>query len=422
MPGGSTRATIWWPPHPPYARSGSGCRIVDADGHSYLDFANNFFSLIHGHAHPAVVDAVREQAVSGLAFGLPSEHDIALAELICARAPGLRHLRFCNSGTEAVMFAIKAARAATGRSMVAKMEGGYHGAYDPVEVSFDSDPTNWGGRIPSSVPYVKGTPAGVLQDTLILPFNDLETTAALVEANAPRLAAVILDPLPSRIGMIPGTPDYLQGMQALCRHHGIMLILDEIVCFRLHHGGAQTLYGLSPDYTTLGKIIGGGQPIGAVAGTEVAMSVFDGTLGRRALLPQGGTFAANPITMVAGIASMRLLDAHAYASLDALGERMRRSLSDGIAAAGLDAQVTGVGSLFRVHPHRRPIRGYRDATPTVAEAGRLKYLFANLLGRGIMLTPNASGAISTPMTAAEIDEAAAAILNGLGETTFGAGR
>ncbi|MCO6416559.1 aspartate aminotransferase family protein [Siccirubricoccus sp. KC 17139] len=416
MPGGSTRVTIWWPPHPPYAASGQGCRITDADGRVLLDFANNFFSLIHGHAHPEIVAAVTAQAARGLAFGLPTELDVALAEEICARAPALQRVRFCNSGTEAVMFAVKAARGATGRSMVAKMEGGYHGAYDPMEVSFDSGPSNWGERIPAAVPYTRGTPASVLDETLVLPFNDWPITEALIEAHAGRLAAVVLDPLPSRVGLVPGTPEYLQGIQALCRRHGIMLILDEVVCFRLHPGGAQTLFGLSPDYTALGKIIGGGQPVGAVAGTAEAMAVFDSTLGHRAIVPHGGTFSANPITMAAGLTSLRLLTPEAHARLDLLGERLRTTLARGFARDGIAAQVTGAGSLFRVHPHTRPIAGYRDALATAAEASWLKEAFGHLLAHGVLTTPNISGALSTPMTVAEIDEAADAIIAALRET------
>jgi glutamate-1-semialdehyde 2,1-aminomutase len=416
MPGGSTRATIWWPPHPPYAVSGSGCRITDADGLAYIDCANNFFSLIHGHAHPGIVAAIQAQAARGIAFGLPTELDVALAEEITARAPQLQRIRFCNSGTEAVMFAVKAARAMTGRPMIAKMEGGYHGAYDAVEVSLDSGPANWGGRIPAAVPYAAGTPRGIVDDTLVLPFNDLETTVELIEAQAARLAAVVVDPVPGRIGMIPGTPAYFAGLQSACRRHGVLLIVDEIVSFRLHPGGAQTLYRLEPDLTTLGKIIGGGQPIGAIAGREEVMAVFDTSRGRRSPVAQGGTFSANPITMAAGLASMRLLTPGEYARLDRLGSRLRERLAVGFERIGLAAQVTGAGSLFRVHPHRRPLSGYRDQVLDAAEAERQKALFGYLLAHGVLTTPSVSGALSTPMGEAEVDEVADTILAGLQAT------
>ncbi len=414
MPGGATRVTIWWPPHPPYAVSGKGCRITDTDGRSFLDFANNFFSLIHGHAHPEIVAAVQTQAAHGMAFGLPTALDVELAEAICGRGvPGLSQIRFCNSGSEAVMFAIKAARAATGRHKVAKMEGGYHGAYDHVEVSYDSGPTTWGDpTAPARNAYTRGTPPGVLADTVVMPFNQLDATLSLLEANASDLAAVVLDPLPSRIGLVPGTPDYLQGVQTACRRLGILLIVDEIICFRLHPKGAQTLFGLQPDFTTLGKIVGGGQPIGAVAGTPEAMAVFDASSGRPEV-PHGGTFSANPITMAAGLASLRLLDAAAYTHLDALGEVLRARVRAAIAAAGVLAQVTGMGSLFRLHLHDRPIRTYRDAYPTGDEAARQSALFGYLLAHGILTTPNVSGALSTPMTEAEVEEFGAVLEAGL---------
>jgi glutamate-1-semialdehyde 2,1-aminomutase len=417
MPGGSARATIWWPPHPPYAASAQGCRITDVDGHEYIDFANNFFSLIHGHAHPEIVAAVQAQAARGLAFSLPAELDVLLAEEIAARAPGLEQVRFCNSGSEAVMFAVKAARAVTRRQKIAKMEGGYHGAYDPVEVSFDSTPANWGHQdAPASVAYAAGTPRSMVDDTLILPFNDLPRTLALIESHAADLAAVVLDPLPSRIGMIPARPDYLAGLEASCRHHGIMLILDEIVCFRLHPGGAQTLFGIRPDFTTLGKVIGGGQPVGAVAGRRDRMAVFDNSISGRAAVPHGGTFSANPITMAAGLASLRLLTPEAHGRLDALGEMLRTRMREAIAVTGIAAQVTGMGSLFRLHMHDRPIHSYRDSHPTQEERARLAELFAYLLDSGILVTPNVSGALSTPMGESEVERFAAVLRAGLAAT------
>jgi glutamate-1-semialdehyde 2,1-aminomutase len=418
MPGGSTRATLSspaWAPHPPYAVSGKGCRVVDADGHEIIDFANNFYSLIHGHAHPEIVAAVQAQAAKGLAFGLPTELDVRLAEIITARAPGLEQIRFCNSGTEAVLFAIKAARAFTGRWKIAKMEGGYHGAYDPIEISLDSEPEDWGdAAAPRSVSNLQAMPQSVRDDTVALPFNDLPVTLALIERHADQLAAVVIDPLPSRIGLIPATTAYLEGLQAACRRFGIMLVVDEIVCFRLHSGGAQTLFGISPDYTALGKIIGGGQPIGAIAGPRDRMAVFDSSEGR-AKMPQGGTFSANPITMAAGIASMTLLTNAEFARLDRLGERLRHGMQAAIKEAGCTAQVTGMGSLFKLHMHDRPIRNYRDAYPSPQEAATLTALFRSFLANGILVTPQVSGALSTPMTDSEIDMFLAVFRSGLAE-------
>jgi glutamate-1-semialdehyde 2,1-aminomutase len=418
MPGGSTRATLSspaWAPHPPYAVSGMGCRVIDADGHEIIDFANNFYSLIHGHAHPEIVAAIQAQAARGLAFGLPTELDVRLAEIITGRVPGLEQIRFCNSGTEAVLFAVNAARAFTGRWKIAKMEGGYHGAYDPVEVSLDSRPEDWGdATAPRSVTNMAATPQAVLDDTVALPFNDLPVTLALIERHADQLAAVVIDPLPSRIGLIPATAEYLEGLQAACRRLGIMLVVDEIVCFRLHPGGAQTLFGMTPDYTALGKIIGGGQPIGAIAGPRDRMAVFDSSKGRP-LMAQGGTFSANPITMAAGIVSMTLLTDAAYARLDHLGEQLRHGMRAAIKKAGCAAQVTGMGSMFKLHMHDRPIRNYRDAYPSTTEAAALTGLFRTFLANGILVTPQVSGALSTPMTEVEIDTFLAVFRSGLSE-------
>ena len=219
---------------------------------------------------------------------------------------------------------------------------------------------------------------------------------------AATLAAWCSTRCPRASGWCRALRAYLQGVQAACRRLGILLILDEIITFRLHPKGAQTLFGLQPDFTTLGKIIGGGQPVGAVAGTPEAMAVFDASQGRP-VVPHGGTFSANPITMAAGLASLRLLDGAAYQRLDRLGDLLRDRSRAAIAAAGVPAQVTGMGSLFRVHLHDRSILTYRDGYPTREETQRMAALFGFLLAHGILTTPNVSGALSTPMTEAEVE-------------------
>ncbi|MGC4023909.1 MAG: aspartate aminotransferase family protein [Mesorhizobium sp.] len=404
MPGGSTRATVYWPPHPPYAVEGKGCRIIDADGNAYLDFSNNFFSVIHGHAHPEIVAAVQKEAAKGMAFGLPTERDLELAEALTARLPAAEQIRFCNSGTEAVMHAIKAARAYTGRHRIAKMEGGYHGSYDPIEVGFDCKPLNWGeASRPNSTAYLPGTPPSLLEDVLVLPFNDLAACEVLIAEHAKTLAAVMLDVLPARIGMIPATAEFATGLQACCRRHGVLLIMDEIVTFRLHHGGAHERFGLRPDVLTLGKVIGGGQPVGAIAGSRDVMQVFDGHKGR-AKVPQGGTFSANPLTMAAGLAAVRLLNEPALADLETLGQRLCAGAANICARAPAPWQITGLGSLFRIHPHTRSIRNFRDSYAQPDEAERLGKLFGFFLAHGVLITPNCAGALCTPMTEADVDE------------------
>lgn len=404
IPGGSMRQATWFAPHPPYASRGEGCWIEDLDGRRILDCANNFFSLIHGHAFPPVVEALRAVIGGGTAFGLPTEHETRLAEAIRNRAPRCEQIRFCNSGTEAVMFAVKAARALTGRPAIAKMEGAYHGAYDHLEVSLASDPSNWDGPDgdPAAVPYARGTPPAVVADTVVLPYADPARCAAILEREGQRLAAIVLDTLTSKAGMVPPPEGTLDAIRTACRRHGIMLICDEVIGFRLAHAGAHTLLGLEPDLIALGKIIGGGLPVGAVAGPADRMTVFDHTHGTPAVA-HGGTFSANPLTMVAGLATLEAFDAAAVDRLGRLGDTLRGRINAAFAAAGMPAQVTGLGSLFRLHLTAAPIRDYRSSYPTAQAKRAIAAIHLAMLDRGILLTPNCSGALSTPMGAAEID-------------------
>jgi glutamate-1-semialdehyde 2,1-aminomutase len=414
MPGGSTRATLFVPPFPPYAYAGKGTQVTDIDGNIYTDFANNFFSLIHGHCHPEIVDAVIEQAKQGLCFSLPTETEVTLAEAIAARSPVFEQVRFANTGTEAVMTAIHAARAFTGRTKIAKIEGGYHGFYDHAQVSLDSAPSNWGEGDPRRVAYTAGTPEAVLSDTVVIPFNDPDQIEAIIDANAASLAAVLFDLAPSRAGMIPAQPAAVGRLREVTARHGILLILDEIVSFRLGWGGAHTNFGLKPDLVTLGKVIGGGLPVGAIAGRADVMSVFNVTAGR-ARVPHGGTFTANPLTMAAGIASLRLLPPEVYTRLEMLGERLRSGITAGANSIGVRAQVTGIGSLFRVHLTDRRIDGYRASYPQGTEKADIATLRDYLRAEGYLVTPNVSGAVSTVTTETEVDSFVDAVLAGMDE-------
>jgi glutamate-1-semialdehyde 2,1-aminomutase len=417
VPGGSMRQSTWFSPHPPYAMHGEGCRVVDLDGRAIVDCANNFFSLIHGHAFPPVVEAIRDVVGRGTAFGMPTEHETALAETIRARSPRCEQIRFCNSGTEAVMFAVKAARALTGRAAIAKFEGAYHGAYDPLEVSLASDPSNWDDPVgdPAAVAYAQGTPPGMMADTVVLPFADPDRCASILEREAHRLAAIVLDPVPSRVGTLPVSSATLAVIRAACRRHGILLICDEVISFRFSEAGAYPLFDLEPDLIALGKIIGGGLPIGAIAGPAARMAVFDHTRGAPAV-PQGGTFSANPLTMAAGLAALTAYDAAAAERLSGFGERLRARLSAGIAAHGLPAQVTGFGSLFRLHLHTAPVRDYRSCYASPAEKKALTAIHLGMLERGFLMTPYCSGALSTPMGEREIDGIGTALLDCLAAT------
>src|SRR5258708_9519528 len=322
LPGGNTRTTVFMKPYPIYAARGEGCFVWDLDGNVYIDCINNFTSQIHGHAHPVLIKAATTQLAMGSAFGLPTESEVDLAELLAARLRSVDQVRFANSGTEAVMMALKAARAHTGRPKIAKCEGAYHGSYDYAEVSLDPTPEAWGRNAPVSVAYAKGTPDNVLADVLTIPFNDTEAAVSLIREHGPELACVLVDPMPNRAGLAPADQAYLDALRKITREVGALLIFDEVITFRLGYRGAQGLWSIEPDLTTLGKIIGGGFPVGAVCGDAEFMAVFDPRPGKPAL-PHGGTFSANPVTMRAGIAAMELLDDAAFARLDAMGEAGR---------------------------------------------------------------------------------------------------
>ncbi len=402
LPGGTTRVTIKRTPIPIYMKSGAGAHLTDADGNRYLDFNGNYTTLIHGHAFPPVIEALRRQLDSGTCFANPTEYEIQLAELLTARVPGLEKIRFANSGTEAVLFAVKAARAFTRRPKIAKLEGAYHGAYDWVEVSEASTPNDWGGPEPASTPYYAGTPASVLEETVVLPINDVEHSAALIERHGSELACIVIDPMPSRAGLMKLTCEYLAMVSDLRQRHRIVLISDEVLNFRYGYQGISAPFGLTPDLMTFGKIIGGGLPIGAFGGSGEIMAVFDST-NDAPLVPHGGTFAANPLSMVAGLACMQHLTRERFAELAALGERVREGLAAIGRRLGLPISVSGGGSMLRYHLLPEPPSDYRAAwVPPLAGAIH-RDISKRLLGRGVMLPSDTSACCSTAMGPSDID-------------------
>lgn len=403
LPGGNTRTTVYMAPYPPYADSGEGCWITDVDGDRRLDCINNYTALLHGHAHPNVVEAVIRRVRQGSAFALPTREEIALAALLSERLPAVDQVRFTNSGSEAVMMAIKAARAFTGRPKIAKFEGAYHGSYDYVEVSLATSPDTWGDRsAPASIPYYKGMPESVLDEVVVLPFNRTGAAVALIEKHAGELAAVILDPVPNRVGLIPAEQDFLEAMRDVTTAHGILLIFDEVISFRIGYQGAQGLFQIRPDITALGKIIGGGFPVGGVGGRADVMAVFDPRGGAPAV-PHGGTFNANPVTMAAGLETMRLADREQFQRLDELGAKFRGGIEDCFKHAGLPGRVTGVGSLFRIHATDRELTDYRSTRLNATESQGFARLVRRLLERGVLISPTGLGCVSTPMGDAELE-------------------
>jgi len=413
MPGGNSRLTVFQSPYPIYADRGKGCRVLDVDGIERIDFVNNYTSLLHGHADRRVTAAVTEQLARGTCFSFPTELEIRLAELLCERVASVEAVRFTNSGSEAVMIAVKAARAYTNRPKIAKIEGAYHGSYDYAEVSLET-PASPATQTPPRIAYSRGTPQGVLDDVVVIPFNDAQAAQRILLEHARDLAAILFDPLPYRVGLIPASPEFIAMLARVAREQGIVLICDEIISFRLGLNGAQHTFGITPDLTTFGKIIGGGFPIGAIGGSREVMSVFDPTQPKTAA-PHGGTFNANPVSMIAGLTAMQAMSADAFAAFNELGAYARKALQRAITDAGAPAQVTGAGTLFRLHMTDRPLVDYQSANPRIDEKRQMAFLTRYLLNAGFVLSPTGLGSLSTPMTTREVDALATALADGLRE-------
>jgi glutamate-1-semialdehyde 2,1-aminomutase len=413
MPGGDTRTVAFHAPYPLMIAGGEGCRIQDADGRTYIDLLNNYTSLIHGHGHPDIVAAVAERLPYGTAFPAPNEAQTRLAEIITDRVASVELVRFCNSGTEAVMNALRAARAFTGRDLVVKMEGGYHGTYDDVEVSVHPDPRDPAtgpDHAPIGVLGTRGVPANTTDNVLVTPFNDVDAAERLLRERGDEVAAVIVEPVMGSGGMLPADRGFLEALRSLTLEHGALLIFDEVMSFRLESGGVQEHYRVRPDLTTFAKIIGGGFPVGAFGGRASVMEQFDPL--RPAPLWQSGTFNGNLITMVAGVAAMEAYPPAEVSRINALGERLRAGLRDALAAADLTGTVTGYGSFAGLHLGANEVRTYRDAAAGDKALARLIHLA--LLLEGVYVAPRLMMCTSTAMDEATIDEVVAAARRAIG--------
>jgi glutamate-1-semialdehyde 2,1-aminomutase len=386
IPGGSTRTTVFNPPYPPYMVRGEGLRTWDVDGNEYRDFLGNYTSLILGHSHPAVVEAVTAQVRKASAFAAPTETEIELAEEIRRRLPSVERLRFTNSGTEATMFAIRAARAFTGRDLVARFDGAYHGTHDTV------------------LPRSPGVPEATSDLVVDLPWGDVDGIERTLAGRERQLAAMIIEPVQGAGGVRPADPAFLRSLREMTSDIGAVLIFDEIIAFRVGPNGAQGLLGVSPDLTTLGKIIGGGYALAAFGGRAEIMDRFDAR--RPDALSHGGTFNGNPVAAAAGLATLRELTPDRYDRLAELGDRLRARLAEAFTRGGIDARVDGIASLFQVFAGPA-IQGRDGLTAS-------QTLFLGLLVDGFHLAPRGMGAISTPVTERDVDELADAIVDRLG--------
>lgn len=413
MPGGNSRTGVMFEPYPLYASHAEGCRVTDVDGATRIDCINNWSSLIHGHGNQAVLKALADQSQKLLAVGMPTAIEIDLATLLVDRLPGVDKIRFSNSGSEGVLMALRAARAFTGKDAIAKVEGAYHGNVDSIEISVAPSPKQWGAEAaPSSVPATDGIARSVLADTVVLPFNDLDHTAALLRAHGSTLAAVVVDPVVSRMGFVEATPAYLAMLRELTSELGIVLIFDEVFSFRVGYHGAQGRSGITPDLTALGKIIGGGLPVGATGGRADIMEVFDQT--RSPLrVEHGGTYNANPMTMAAGLSAMEQMTPEAYVHLDRLGDRLREGLRDVLARQGYRGQVTGTSSLVGLLFSDKPFNNYRSLPLRQREMAMISTLHRWLLNHGVQIIPHGLMVLSTAMDERAIDEIVDAVDQGV---------
>ncbi|MFO8014606.1 MAG: glutamate-1-semialdehyde 2,1-aminomutase [Phycisphaerae bacterium] len=381
MPGGVSspvRAFAAVGGRPPFIASGRGPRLTDIDGHTYIDYVCSWGPLILGHAHPRVVEAVAEALAAGASFGAPTEREVDLAERVTAAMPHVEQVRFVNSGTEATMSALRLARAATGRPGVVKFEGCYHGHVDGLLVAAGSGATTFGS--PSS----PGVLAEAVRHTHLVPFNDLEAAARTCEAHADSLAAILVEPVAGNMGVVPPADSFLPGLRDLADRFGLLLVFDEVMTgFRVARGGAAERFGVRPDLVTLGKVIGGGLPVGAYGGRRDLMQRMSPV----GPVYQAGTLSGNPLAMAAGIATLDVLaEPDAYARLEAAGARLADGLADAARDAGVPACVQRVGSMLSLFFAGGPVMDYASARRS--DTARFGRFHGGMLRRGVYLPPS----------------------------------
>ena len=413
LTGGVSRNTIFRDPHPFYVATANGSYITDIEGVKRIDFANNMASLIHGHSHPAIVEAVTDQLQKGTAFTMGTEAEVDFAELMIARSETFERMRFVNSGTEAVMTMLKTSRVYTNRSKIAKAEGAYHGTYDYAELSQTSNPSNWGDiNRPNVNRVVDGTPQGVIDDVVVYPFNDIERTLKILDEHAHEIACVLIDPVPHRIGLFPATNEFIEAVYNWTRKNGALLVFDEVVTYRVNYAGAQECYNVKPDLTAMGKMIGGGFPIGALAGKREIMEVLD-PRGKILRHPHSGTFSANPISMNAGRVAMELFDKKAVLGLNKLTDIAIAQITESIKIADVPVSITGEGSMFRLHLQATAPTCYREAFHTEEKKILIKELLDYLfLKENIIMINTGACMFATTIRQKEVDRLSQALLNG----------
>ncbi len=363
---------------PAFIHHANGCMIVDMDGNSYIDYVGSWGPMILGHRHPAVMEAIVRVLERGTSFGAPTDLEIELAQLVIDAVPSIEMIRMVNSGTEATMSAIRLARGVTGRDLIIKFDGCYHGHADALLVSAGS------GVATLSIAGSPGVPDAVASQTFSLPYNDSEGFVRLMDRMGEKVAAVIVEPVAGNMGMVPPVPGFLETLRAETTRCGGLLIFDEVMTgFRVAHGGAQALYGISPDLTTLGKIIGGGLPVGAYGGKRDIM----GQIAPQGPVYQAGTLSGNPLAMAAGIATLKQIRRPGfYEALDAVSEMLIHGLEAAIHRTGIAARAGRVGSMAGLFFTDKPVRNFDDAK--TADLALFSVFYRGMLDQGIYLAPS----------------------------------
>jgi glutamate-1-semialdehyde 2,1-aminomutase len=364
---------------PRFAVRGDGAYLEDVDGTSYVDLCQSWGALLFGHARKEIVDAAADAASRGTSFGAPTEAEVALAERIVSMIPSVDQIRLVSSGTEAAMSAIRLARGATGKDTLIKLEGCYHGHSDALLARGAGS-----GLATFSIPSTPGVTAGAARDTVIAPFNDLDEVALLFEANGGTVAALIVEPVPANMGVVPPEDGYLEGLRLLCDEHHALLVFDEVITgFRIARGGAQERYGVMPDLTVLGKVMGGGFPCAAFGGRRDLME----RLAPAGPVYQAGTLSGNPVAVAAGLAALELIDREdPYPALEATAEDLQGGLALAFDANGIEATINRAGSLLSVFFGQGPVRNFDDAK--AADHERFARFFHHMLDEGVNLPPS----------------------------------
>jgi glutamate-1-semialdehyde 2,1-aminomutase len=382
--------------HPFFVNKARGAHVFDVDGNEYVDYVGTWGPAILGHAHPKIVAAVKSAAELGTSFGIPNPLEVEMARFVCLRVPSVEKVRMCNSGTEACMSAIRLARGFTKRDKIIKFEGCYHGHADSLLVKAGS------GALTFGAPDSAGVPAAFTEHTIVLPYNDCQAVRAAFGANPGQIAGIIIEPVPGNAGVYLPKAGYLEYLREITAAHGALLIFDEVMTgFRLAFGGAQERFGIKPDLTCFGKIIGGGLPVGAFGGRANIMEML-APLGP---VYQAGTLSGNPLAMAAGLAALQeLAQSNAYAELEDLGSALERGMRDAARTAKVPVQFNRIGSMFCGYFVDQPVHDLAGALKSDRE--RFAKFFHGMLARGVYLAPSQfeAGFISTAHTAADIEQ------------------